>query len=238
MSGDRVNRTPRAGAPDAAIRPAASLVLLRDGSRGAEVLTGRRATGAAVLPDRRVFPGGAVDAGDAAVPLAGLPGTICLRRLGAEGAAPQAFAACAIRELWEETGLAIGRPGRWPGAVPPDWSGFADLGLLPDAATLIHVFRAITPANEPRRFDARFFVAWLDERVSGELGRLPGGGQAELEDLRWQPLADVDREALAFITEVVLAEIAGLVAAGPLCAPPRLPIFENRGGRSEFLYLP
>jgi 8-oxo-dGTP pyrophosphatase MutT (NUDIX family) len=87
---------------EAAIRDAASLILVRDGAR---VLMGFRGAGAVFLPSVRVFPGGAVDPGDhrAEVTLS----DDCRRRLG-----PMAdvLAACALRETVEETGLTL-RPG-------------------------------------------------------------------------------------------------------------------------------
>src|SRR5215472_7647716 len=46
-------------------RDAASLVLLREGKRGLEVLIGRRGKGARFMPGRYVFPGGRVTADDA-----------------------------------------------------------------------------------------------------------------------------------------------------------------------------
>jgi len=43
-------------------RDAASLILLRDGKAGLEVLIGRRGKGARFMPGRYVFPGGRVTA--------------------------------------------------------------------------------------------------------------------------------------------------------------------------------
>ena len=46
-------------------RPAATVVLLRRGRAGLEVLLTRRPASMAFAPDMHVFPGGRVDAGDA-----------------------------------------------------------------------------------------------------------------------------------------------------------------------------
>ncbi|MCU0910922.1 MAG: DNA mismatch repair protein MutT, partial [Rhodobacteraceae bacterium] len=143
------------------IRDAATVVLLRDAATAPALLMGQRGAAAAFMPMKFVFPGGAVDPGDAAVPLAGPLAPACRARLAAEceGPAPEALAAAAVRELWEEAGLILGQPGAWPFTAPADWQGFAATGHLPSAAGLEFVFRAITPPGRPRRFDARFFLA-------------------------------------------------------------------------------
>ncbi len=191
-----------------AVRDAATMVLVRQDAGAPAVLMGLRGAGAAFMPNKYVFPGGAVDAGDATVPLAAPLHPACLGRLdlppGAAGRGA-ALAAAAIRELWEETGLRLGRPGAWPGTPPADWQGFAETGLLPDPGSLRFLFRAITPPGRPRRFDARFFIA--------DAARLVGDPDDfsracdELSHLHWVPLAEARALDLPFITEVVLAEI-------------------------------
>ncbi|MEL5877959.1 NUDIX hydrolase [Cereibacter sphaeroides] len=210
-----------AGADDRTrVRPAATVILLRDGPSGPEVLMGMRGASAAFMPSKFVFPGGAVDEADAGVPLAGLPAPICLRRLGHEG---PALAAAAIRELWEETGLPLGVKGAW--TAPDGWTGFAGRGLRPDASGLRFVFRAITPPGRPRRFDARFFVA-----EAARLAADPDDFSAacdELSHLQWLPLAEARRLDLPFITEVVLAEVSALAQGRD--AGPGVLFFDNSG---------
>ena len=53
-----------------AIRDAASIIVLRDRLTRPAILMGQRGAEAAFMPMKFVFPGGAVDVGDAAVPLA------------------------------------------------------------------------------------------------------------------------------------------------------------------------
>ena len=121
-----------------AIRNAATVIVLRDRYESPRILMGQRGAKAAFMPNKFVFPGGAVDIGDADVPLAAPLSDTCSGRL-AEDASPDlahALAVAAIRELWEETGMVLGRPGTWDGDVPPDWTGFAATGHLPYAAPL------------------------------------------------------------------------------------------------------
>jgi len=215
-----------------AVRDAATVVLWRETSDGPAVLMGQRGAGAAFMPSKYVFPGGAVDPADAAVPLAQPLQPACISRL-AEHSSPgldSALAACALRELWEETGLLLGAPGEWPGAVPQDWQSFAASGHVPDAGALAFVFRAITPPGRTRRFDARFFLAPATS-VSGDVDDFARASD-ELSHLHWVPLTEARRLNLPFITEVVLAEVGALLARGG--RPESVPFFDNSGDRPMF----
>ena len=91
---------------------------------------GQRGSKAAFMPNKFVFPGGAVDAEDNGIPLAKPLVQTCHARLLEDnsGPSPETLAVAAIRELWEETGLILGAPEAWHDA-PEDWSGFAQGGL-------------------------------------------------------------------------------------------------------------
>lgn len=205
-----------------AIRPAATVILVRQAAAGHEVLMGQRGAGAVFMPSKYVFPGGAVDTTDAAVALAQpLPDAAALH--GATPA-PEVLAAAAIRELFEETGLALGVPGDWPGPVPADWQGFAARGLRPSAAALRFVFRAITPPGRPRRFDARFFLADATA-VAGDAQDFSAASD-ELGHLHWIGLDEARALDLPFITEVVLSEVAMILRGG---SQPGVPFFDNSG---------
>ncbi len=210
--------------PSLAIRDASTVILVRDPATSPRVLMGQRGATAAFMPDKFVFPGGAVDAADADVPLASGPGEVCRTRLAGEttGATPDQLAAAAVRELWEETGQCLGRPGAWPDA-PDDWSGFAELGLVPDAGPLSFFFRALTPPGRSRRFDARFFIA-----DAAALATDPDDfsrAEDELIHLSWVPLGEVRALNLPFITRVVLAELAQHLPS--TAAPARVPFIRN-----------
>ena len=176
-------------APDpAAIRDAASvLVIDRTAPSGPSVLMGMRGAGAAFMPSKYVFPGGAVDPADALIEC-GAPDSSCLSRLDAHlraGGAVRgrAIAAAALRELAEETGLMIGQPGRTAG----NWPEYERAGLVPDPSALIYVFRAITPPGRSRRFDARFFM--IDaEKLHGDRHDFSLASD-ELSHLHWVALA-------------------------------------------------
>ncbi len=218
-----------------AIRDAATVIALRDRAGDPHVLMGQRGENAVFMPNKFVFPGGAVDSGDAGIPLARPLPALCAGRLRESAARDlsHALAAAAIRELWEETGLILGARGDWAGDVPPDWRGFAAAGFVPSAHALQFVFRAITPPGRPRRFDARFFLVDAEEIASD-----PDDFSAaceELSHLQWVPLARAREFDLPFITEVVLAEIAD--RADDPAPPASVPFFRNDDEESLFLRL-
>ncbi|MBE0453253.1 NUDIX hydrolase [Roseovarius autotrophicus] len=220
---------------DVPVRDAATVIVLNERAGVPHVLMGQRGASAVFMPNKFVFPGGAVDPGDAGVPLACPLPDLCAERLREESAADlaHAIAAAAIRELWEETGLALGLPGAWPGDVPPDWQGFAARGLVPRADALQFVFRAITPPGRPRRFDARFFLVHAEALV-GDPDDFSAACE-ELSHLQWIPLPEARHFDLPFITEVVLAEVAA--RAHDRTPPTSVPFFRNDDEESLFLRL-
>lgn len=216
------------------IRDASTVIVLRDRATNPHILMGQRGAKAAFMPNKFVFPGGAVDSGDHSIDLATPLAAPNADRLGEDspaGRAP-ALAVAAIRELFEETGQILGTPGPWA-APPPDWHSFAATGHLPHAAPLQFVFRALTPPGRPRRFDARFFLIDADDLASD----LDDFSQAsdELSHLQWVGLDEVRRFDMPFITEVVLSEIAARVED---TSPPKsVPYFKNDDEESLFLRL-
>lgn len=218
------------------IRDAATVLLVRDAGGDPSVLMGQRGAKAAFMPSKFVFPGGAVDPADDKVPLASTLGSVCKIRLQAEHlheATPEKLATAGIRELWEETGLRLARPGAWTDEVPDDWRGFAEEGLLPDAAALTYIFRAITPPGRPRRFDARFFATDAARLFDSpdDFSR----ASDELSHLQWVPIRQAMSFDLPFITRVVLAELTDrLPDIGP---PPFVPFFDNRTEKGRMIAL-
>ena len=209
---------------DVPVRDAATVVVLRDmPGQGPSVLMGQRGAGAVFMPSKYVFPGGAVDPGDAAQPMArDLHPDTRAALTGRSATPPEALAAAALRELAEETGQVMGLAGEGC-----DWPGFH--GLLPDPAPLRFIFRAITPPGRPRRFDARFFLAPADALRTDPDDF--SAAEDELSHLHWVPLAQARALDMPFITEVVLAETAA-IAGGT--EAPGTPFFDNSGETSVF----
>jgi len=139
-------------------RPAATVVLLRPGPDGLEVLLTRRPPSMAFAPDMFVFPGGRVDDADAEP---------ALLAHGDPRAAPAEVAA--IRELFEEAGvlLAVGGSAAERAAArvalvrgETTFAALAEsLDLHLATASLMPLSRWVTPPSMARRFDARFYAA-------------------------------------------------------------------------------
>ncbi len=171
------------------VRAAATVVVLRDGEGGLEVLMLRRNLRSHVLGGAFVFPGGKLDEADRSVAVSGRvdapPDRLHARlgepRLDAREAAALFVAAC--RETLEESGvlfahgadasLAARARDELCGARPFD-AVLDALALRLDTGSLVPWTRWVTPrvaAMMNQRFDARFFVA-----------RLPDGQQARHDD--------------------------------------------------------
>jgi 8-oxo-dGTP pyrophosphatase MutT (NUDIX family) len=218
-----------------AVRNAATVIVLRDRFTRPSILMGQRGAKAAFMPNKFVFPGGAVDSADAQITLASPLPEVCATRLAedADKNLVHAIAVAAIRELWEETGLVLGQPGRWTTEPPADWADFAATGHVPDAAALQFVFRALTPPGRPRRFDARFFLVDA-EALQSDADDFSAASD-ELSHLQWVPLDEARRFDMPFITEVVLAEVQA--RATLMDAPDSVPYFRNDDETSLFLRL-
>ena len=220
---------------DVPIRDASTVIVMRDAATRPRVLMGQRGAKAVFMPNKFVFPGGAVDQGDHAIALANHLPAPCRARLGEDcsGDVSNGLAAAAIRELWEETGQILGHAAPWAGDVPEDWTGFAARGFIPDAQGLRFVFRAITPPGRPRRFDARFFLVDADT-LSSDPDNFDAASD-ELSHLQWVPIDEVRKLDMPFITEVVLAEVAARATDSAL--PASVPFFKNDDEESLFLRL-
>lgn len=151
------------------IRPAASLLIVRDGEEGVEVLTLKRAVTMRFLPGYLAFPGGAVESADVdAEPRWRFPPQ------ASEQVDDKVYATAAIRECAEEVGWLCGISNRDGQGMHFPLSKNEQEGLLSaegtfmsfleardwwlDGKQLRFVGRWVTPNYQPARFDTRFFV--------------------------------------------------------------------------------
>jgi len=216
------------------IRNAATVIMLRDKSSDPKILMGQRGASAAFMPNKFVFPGGALDDSDYLVSLASPLNDQCMTRLRTKAAPDLAepLILAAIREVWEETGLLIGQPSdqAQEQIVPKNWQSFYANGVLPSGAGMRFVFRAVTPPGRPRRFDARFFMVDA-EQIASDPDDFSNSSD-ELSHLEWIPISKARSYDLPFITEVVLAEIEADLNDSD--HDTRVPYFFNEEGRSNF----
>jgi 8-oxo-dGTP pyrophosphatase MutT (NUDIX family) len=206
-------------------RDAATLLLIDRSEDALRVLMGRRHAGHKFMPGKFVFPGGALDPADRRMAVAAPLEEVVVEKLLARtthqnpGYA-RALALAAIRETFEETGLALGVTDHGAPPQPPEgaWTRFAETGVFPTLEGLDFLARAITPPGRPRRFDARFFIAdarWIAHRADGVIN-----AEAELTELVWVPLDEALKLEIPNITRSVLGDLAAL---GPGPHAPRRP---------------
>ncbi len=194
-------------------RPAATVIIARDGKSGLEVLVIERAKAMGFAGGAIAFPGGKVDPSDR------LLGPACEGFAGLDGDESAArLAAC--REAFEEANLLLSRGPPVPAAerarLRPLSDGhaiaFADLlagiGHRLDAATLTRFARWLPPEGLHVRFDTRFYLARLPD---GERHAADGH---EAVACRWARPADLLGEAdagaisLLFPTRCNIARLA------------------------------
>ena len=200
-------------------RDAATLIVVDRAHGEPRVLMGKRHAGHRFMPGKFVFPGGAVEPGDRRMSVAGplsepVEAKLVARVKRASSTQARALALAAIRETFEETGLAIGVAdvGRPENPPPGAWARFAATGVYPALDGLDFLARAITPPGRPKRFDARFFVvdaAAIADRVDGVVH-----AEAELVELVWTPLSEAQHLDLPDITRRVIADLDAALKGG------------------------
>ncbi|WP_137724336.1 NUDIX hydrolase [Prescottella subtropica] len=197
--------TTRDSAAPVAPKDASTVMLVRDGADGVEVFLLRRVTGMAFAGGMTVFPGGGVDPGDgdADVRWAGPPPSWWAQRFGIDESRAKASVCAAVRETFEECGVLLAGPTA--DTVVADTSGyaqarrqletrelsFADFLAREDLVLRSDLLRPwanwITPVQEGRRYDTRFFVAVLP------VGQQADGQTSEAAEVAWRtPAAAVD----------------------------------------------
>jgi 8-oxo-dGTP pyrophosphatase MutT (NUDIX family) len=213
------------GGEVAAARPAATVVLLRDGEHGAglEVYLLRRVATMAFAAGMHVFPGGSVDPrdGDHSPAWVGRSVAAWGDSLGCDETMARALVCAAVRETFEESGVLLAGPSAAEVVIDttgPAWEtdrqalldrSVSLAGLLERRGLVLRgdLLRPwahwITPEFEPRRFDTRFFVAAVPE---GQRARDVSG---EADRAVWVPVvtavADFDSEEMPMLPPTIIA---------------------------------
>jgi recombination protein RecT len=163
-------------------RPAATVLLLRDGPDGLEVLMTRRSATASFAPGAYVFPGGAMDPQDAQAH------ALAARR-ATQGDLQLTQAIAAIRESFEELGVLLARHADGSPVAPEDvramdrdgdfFAQVRERGLTLAADHVWLLAHWITDRDLPRRFDVPFLVARMPD------GQAPVADEAEQFEPVW-----------------------------------------------------
>lgn len=150
-------------------KPSASIMLIRDGVAGLEVLMMHRARTMAFAPGAFVFPGGKVDARDGQMSLWRPCVDVSVRdRLFS-------YKVAAVRELYEEMGM-VHTPG--VRRALPDQGDLARWlrihGKKLALSNMVPFAHWITPEGLPKRYDTHFFLA----PCVGSSQEVPDGSEA------------------------------------------------------------
>ena len=174
------------------LRDAATVLLLRDGPQGIEVLMTRRSMTASFAPGAYVFPGGGIDAADSAA-----HSQSTRRATQSDLHLTQAIAA--IRESFEELGVLLAKHAN-NDQSPGSHVTTADIAALDRKAPFAAQCKArgltlagsdvfvlahwVTDRDMPRRFDVPFLVARMPE------GQEPVADESEQFEPEWIRPAD------------------------------------------------
>ena len=166
----------------APLRQAATVLLMRDGPQGIEVLMTRRSMTASFAPGAYVFPGGVIDAADAQT-------HSMAQRRPTQSDLHLTQAIAAIRESFEELGILFARhaDGRWADNADitqidrkaPFAAQCQSRGLTLAADQVFVLAHWITDRDLPRRFDVPFLVARMPE------GQTPVADESEQFEPVW-----------------------------------------------------
>jgi 8-oxo-dGTP pyrophosphatase MutT (NUDIX family) len=202
---------------DVVALPAASVLLLREGPDGTEVLMLRRHAKSSFVPNAWVFPGGVTDPID--------------RELATElsgGSLLDTMRLTAVRELFEESGI-------WLGAELHDaatqrarlLAGSISLReLLAESPVfldrLVWTSRWITPIGIPKRFDTYFFLA------KAAPGAVATAEEVEAVEVLWIAPSEALRRHAGKELQMVFPTVKNLEAIDGL--PSIAALLESRRG--------
>ena len=213
------------------VRPAATVLLVRDGMTGLEIFMVVRHHKIDFASGALVFPGGSVDAGDHAI--AADP-TLCGPTTGLDER-NRASRVAAVRETFEEYGVLLARPRGTEERLPPrigaksqgrpfgEFIVAENLELALDALTPFAHW--ITPPILPKRFDTHFYiVAAPSDQIAIHDG-LESVDSVWINPARALAEADAGKYTLVFATRLNLQLLARSPdVASPLSAARARPV--------------
>ncbi len=241
--------------PPATPSPAATLMLLRSGHRGLEVLLLKRGARTRFIPGAYVFPGGRVDPEDASphhlafVEKSSMKGAPALMEVTPGEPPPMAFVIAALRETFEETGILLDAASEIPRSVPMkgrepgslmrqelhqgrlEFSSVLDrLEATLGVERITYVGHWTTPVQERYRYDTRFFAS----EVPSTCAAYPDGVEM-VESLWLTPSEALDRNRQGLLP-LVIPTMVTLESLAPFDSPGAA--IQALGGREVTRLLP
>lgn len=160
----------------AGLRPSATLLLLRDGAKGLEVLMARRLIQGDHMGGAFIFPGGGLDPADrspeALAALDGFDAAASSRAMNLPPVEAAALHLAVLREVFEEVGVLVGEAQAGAEELAEararlarrelDWAGWLEAKSVRfRAQDLAYFAHWITPEGFAKRYATRFFLAAL-----------------------------------------------------------------------------
>ncbi len=235
------------------MRPASTVMLLRDGDLGLEVFALHRVAAMAFAGGMTAFPGGGVDPGDAdpAIPWAGPGANWWAAQWRIDAAVARRQVVAAVRELFEETGVLLAGSDSDVGGGDPAAREAERLALTGHRRSLAGALGAlgqrlradllrpwarwITPAGQPRRYDTYFFIAALPagQRAAAMTSEAATGGwyrPAALLQAGETGEVGMMPPTVAMLTDLARADSVGQVLATSREVRPVTPVVLSGDG--------
>jgi len=217
-------------------KDASSLIIYKTIKEKIYLLMGRRPAKQKFMPNIFVFPGGAVEKEDYKVSFYSDFTPMNLRALAYKPSLirARAIGLASIRETYEETGIFVGKTiNNSVKPQPSTWRDFEINKIKPRLDILNYIARAVTPVEQSKRFNARFFIC--DSKYThGSITQ-----NNELLEIDWYPISEiVEKLPLAQVTHLIIKQCE-LYFQRPTKKGKgsiQIPIYSRRKGRRVTRY--
>ena len=219
---------------------ASSLIIIDDQGPSSRFLMGLRNKNLSFMPNKYVFPGGKVETDDlnlTTIDDLSKRDKLLLSMKTSTAICEQmirGLALAAIRETYEETGNIVGKPNINE-HIPQNssWNAFYSQNVIPSLSFVKFCGRAITPENNVRRYDTRFFCTHAKYIAKSTLFRA-----GEFDHIKWLTFQQTLQYPLPNITRNILQKVYEGLYQGDLFSDKfQVPFYytQNNNFKNELL---
>ena len=211
-------------------KDAATLIIIDQSEGPAKVLMGLRNKNLSFMPGLFVFPGGRLEDDDIQINIEDslLQRDLDLLTQESNRDIASGLPLAAIRETFEETGILIGerRNLSCQNITSPSWSKFLEFDYAPCPSKLKYCARAITPENNVKRYDTRFF--YVDAKHIAHKNAFVAG---EFDEISWLNFEQIRNLELPRITKAVLKDMHILIESNALYHQLPIPFYYTENNK-------